>query len=162
MRWQATYYIARCPSHFGGLHSHWLARYCCGLVRFFHLTWTNHMGGGSLLNHHQCAASTWMMRRLPQDNGASALTTHQLQMERRVIESIKWMGIIRRPWLTRASGGNLARTPGLHPTLYEKCHGIFNDHRESGPQFNVSSERRKQMKQKESLKVCIPPLNHTS
>ncbi len=42
----------------------------------------NHMGG-SLLNHHQCAASTWMMWRLPQDNGASALTTHQLQVERR-------------------------------------------------------------------------------
>ncbi len=39
--------------------------------------------GGSLLNHHQCAASTWMMRRLPQDNGTSALTTHQLQVERR-------------------------------------------------------------------------------
>ncbi len=38
-------------------------------------------GGGSLLNHHQCcAASTWMMRRLPQDNSASALTTHQLQV----------------------------------------------------------------------------------
>ncbi len=33
----------------------------------------------------------------------------------RDIEPIKWMGIIRRPWLTRASGGNLARTPGLHP-----------------------------------------------
>ncbi len=49
----------------------------------------------------------------------------------REIEPIKWMGIIRRPWLTRASGGNLARTPGLHPTLYEKCRGIFNDHRES-------------------------------
>ncbi len=60
----------------------------------------------------------------------------------RVIEPIKWKGIIRRPWLTMASGGNLARTPGLHPTLYEKCHGIFNDHRESGPRFNVSSERR--------------------
>ncbi len=29
------------------------------------------------------AASTWMMRRLPQDNCASALTTHQLQVERR-------------------------------------------------------------------------------
>ncbi len=28
----------------------------------------------------------------------------------RDIEPIKWMGIIRRPWLTRASGGNLART----------------------------------------------------
>ncbi len=25
----------------------------------------------------------WMMRRLPQNNGASALTTHQLQVERR-------------------------------------------------------------------------------
>ncbi len=36
---------------------------------------------------------------------------------------------------------NLARTPVLL-TLYEKCYGIFNDHRESGPRFNVSSERR--------------------
>ncbi len=40
-------------------------------------------GGGSLLNHHQCAASTWLMRRVPQVNGTSALTTHQLQVERR-------------------------------------------------------------------------------
>ncbi len=40
--------------------------------------------------------------------------------EEREIEPIKWMGIIGRPWLTRASGGNL----------------------ESGPRFNVSSERR--------------------
>ncbi len=58
-----------------------------------------------------------VMRWLPQVNGASALTTHQLQVERRerVIEPIKWMEIISRPWLTRASGGNLARTPGLHP-----------------------------------------------
>ncbi len=31
---------------------------------------------------------------------------------------------------------------GYTPTLYKKCHGIFNDHRESGPRFNVSSERR--------------------
>ncbi len=47
-------------------------------------------GGGSFLNHHQCAASTWMMRWLSQDNGTSALTTHQLQVERRerVIEPI--------------------------------------------------------------------------
>ncbi len=35
--------------------------------------------------------------------------------EEREIEPIKWMGIIVRPWLTRASRGNLARTPGLHP-----------------------------------------------
>ncbi len=31
---------------------------------------------------------------------------------------------------------------GYIPTLYEKGHGIFNDHRESGPRFNVSSERQ--------------------
>ncbi len=31
----------------------------------------------------------------------------------RVIEPIKLMGIIRRPWLTRSSGGKLARTPGF-------------------------------------------------
>ncbi len=37
--------------------------------------------GGSLLNHHQCAA--WIIRWLPQDNGAGALTTHQLKVERR-------------------------------------------------------------------------------
>ncbi len=53
----------------------------------------------------------------------------------RVIEPIKCIGFIRKPWLTRASGGNLARTSGLHRTLYKKCHGIFNDHRESGPRF---------------------------
>ncbi len=46
--------------------------YCCTPKALY-----SHVGG-SLLNHHQCAASTWMMRRLPQDNGASALTTHQL------------------------------------------------------------------------------------
>ncbi len=28
---------------------------------------------------------------------------------------------------------------GYIPTLYEKCHGIFNYHRKSGPRFNVSS-----------------------
>ncbi len=62
--------------------------------------------------------------------------------EEREIEPIKWMGIIRRPWLTRASGGNVVRTPRLHPYSYDECHVIFNDHRESGPRFNVSSERR--------------------
>uniref|UniRef100_A0A0E9X5J3 Uncharacterized protein n=1 Tax=Anguilla anguilla TaxID=7936 RepID=A0A0E9X5J3_ANGAN len=28
------------------------------------------------------------------------------------------------------------------PTLCDNCHGICNDHSESGPRFNVSSERR--------------------
>ncbi len=51
--------------------------YCCTPKVLY-----NHVAG-SLLNHHQCAASTWMMRRLPQDNSTSALSTHQLQVERR-------------------------------------------------------------------------------
>ncbi len=142
----------------------YIALYCVLLYTQSALQSCVCVGGGSLLNHHQCAASTWMIRRLPQNNGASALTTHQLQVERReshranqvyaltthqlqverreshrdnqvydltthtsyrwrgerVIKPIEWMGIIRRPWLTRASGGNLARTPGLHPySLWE-------------------------------------------
>ncbi len=115
-------------------------------------------GMGSLLNHHQCAASTWMMWRLTQDNGAPH-TSYRWRGERdiepiksmhsphtsyrwrgeRDIEPIKWIGIIRRPWLTRASGGNLARTPLL---FTRSAMGFFNDHRESGPRFNVSSERQ--------------------
>ncbi len=31
---------------------------------------------------------------------------------------------------------------GYTPTLYKKCHVIFNGHRESGPRFKVSSERQ--------------------
>ncbi len=38
----------------------------------------------------------------------------------RVIEPIKWMGIVRRPWLTRASGENLARTPGVTPLIFTR------------------------------------------
>ncbi len=68
---------------------------------------------GALFNHHQCAASTWMMRRQPRRQCAHH--TPATGGEEREIEPIKWMGIIGRPWLTRASGGNLARTPGLHP-----------------------------------------------
>ncbi len=99
-------------------------------------------GGGSLLNHHQCAASTWMMRRQPKYNGASALTTPATGGEEREIEPIKWMGIIRKPWLKGPVEGIWPGHLGYTPTLYAECHGIFNDHRESGPRFNVSSERR--------------------
>ncbi len=64
----------------------WMNEWCIHIVLYFVLLYTKSLlqsCAGSLLNHHQCAASTWMMRRLPQDNGASALTTHQLQVERR-------------------------------------------------------------------------------
>jgi len=45
----------------------------------------------------------------------------------RVIEPIQWMGIFRRPWLIKVNGG----------ILVQECHGIFNDHRESGPCFRM-------------------------
>ncbi len=45
--------------------------------------------------------------------------------------------MVRGPW------ANLARMPRLHPySFFEGYPGIFNDNRESGPRFNVSSERR--------------------
>ncbi len=123
----------------------YIALYCVLLYtqRALQSCWRGDGGGWSLLNHHQCAASTWMMRSLPQNNSASALTTHQLQMEyrwrgERVIEPIKlgchdWQGSVEGIWPEHR---------GFTPTLYEECHGSFNDHRESGPLFNVSSERR--------------------
>ncbi len=65
----------------------WINEWCIYIVLYCVLLYTQSAlqscGGGSLLNPHQCTASTWMMRRLPQDNSASALTTHQLQVERR-------------------------------------------------------------------------------
>ncbi len=95
-----------------------------------------HSEGGYLLIRHQCAASTRMMRRshiVPERP-----PPHQLQVERR-----QWwrqcMGMIRRPWWSEASG---RIWPGYTPTLFKKHPGIFNDHRESGPRFNVSSKRR--------------------
>ncbi len=41
----------------------------------------------------------------------------------------------------RGQWANLARMLGLHPYNFSEGHpGIFNDHRESVPWFNVSSE----------------------
>ncbi len=57
--------------------------------------------------------------------------------EERDIEPIKCMGIIRRPWLTRPVVAIWPGHRGYTPTLYKKCHGIFNEHRESGSCFNV-------------------------
>ncbi len=44
--------------------------------------------------------------------------------------------------MTRASGGYLARTPELHPYTLREVPWDFNDHREPGPRFNISFERR--------------------
>ncbi len=70
----------------------WINEWCIYIVLLCVLLYTQSAlqscGGGSLLNHHQCAASTCMMRRLPHDNGASALTTHQLWEERERANSV--------------------------------------------------------------------------
>ncbi len=45
--------------------------------------------------------------------------------------------------MVRGQWASLARTPGVTPLLFIEGHpGIFNDHRESGPRFNISSEGR--------------------
>ncbi len=98
-------------------------------------------GGGGLLKHHQCRASTWMMRRQPYC--ASTPPTHQLQVERRRDEASQCMGMIRRSWYQ-----------GYTSTLFRRTCGICNDHRESGPRFNISSERRCFLQY--SVSVTIP------
>ncbi len=81
---------------------------------------------GNLLNHHQCAASTWMMRRQPYC--ARMPTTHQLTGG----EKTEWwsqsvdMGMIRRPWWSEANGEIWPILPLL---FFEGCPGIFNDQR---------------------------------
>ncbi len=78
-------------------------------------------GGGSLLNHHQCAASTWMMRQLPQDNGASALPTHQLQVERR--ESHRANQVDGNFWeamMVRGQWREFCQDTGVTPLLFTR------------------------------------------
>ncbi len=125
--------------------------YCCTPKALY-----NHVRG-SLLNHHQCAASTWMIRRLPQDNGASALTTHQLQVEiRESHRAIKCIGIIRRPRLTRASGGNLARTPLARstPLLFTRSAMGFSMTTESEDFGLTSHPKDGQMRSAKSTILC--------
>ncbi len=62
-------------------------------------------------------------------------------------EANQWMEMIRRPWWSEASGlvwpGCRGYTPASFsniPLLFFEGHpGIFNDHRESGPQINILS-----------------------
>ncbi len=94
---------------------------------------------GNLLNHHQCAASTWMMWRQPYC--ARMPTTHKLiGGEETVMKPIGvwgWLGgrDVQRPV------GEFGQDAGVTPLLFFEGHpGIFNDHRGSGLRFNISSE----------------------
>ncbi len=55
---------------------------CYIYIALFWVLKALYIEGGDLLNHHQCAASTWMMRRQPYC--ARTPTTHQLQVERTI------------------------------------------------------------------------------
>ncbi len=107
--------------------------YCCTPKALY-----NHVGGVSLQPPPVCSIHL---------DDATAATGQQHQCahhtpatggEEREIEPIKWMRIIRRPV---GQWRKFGQDPGVTPLLfYKKCHVIFNDHRESGPQFNISSE----------------------
>ncbi len=82
-------------------------------------------GGGDLLNHHQCAASTWMMWRQPYC--ARTPTTHQLTGGDRVMKPISVWG-----WLGGHDGqrpmGKFGQDAGVTPLLFfEGYPGIFNE-----------------------------------
>ncbi len=81
--------------------------------------------------------STWMMRRLPQDNGASALTTHQLQVKRRDSHGANQVhGDVSEAMIDKGQWWEFGQDTGVTPLLfYEKCHGFFNDHRELRPRL---------------------------
>ncbi len=98
----------------------WMNEWCIYIALFIVYSYTpkalyNHVGGLS-------STTTSVQHPLGWCDGSHRTTapvrsphTSYRWREERVIEPIKWMGIIRRPWMIRASGGNLARTPGLHP-----------------------------------------------
>ena len=75
---------------------------------------------GGLLSHHQCAASTWMMQQQPQDYGASALTTHQLQVERRERQSQSsgWGLLGGHDW--QRPRGQFGQDTGVTPLLFTR------------------------------------------
>ncbi len=97
--------------------------YCCTPKALY-----NHVGGGGVSPGwcNDCHRTMAPVR--------SPHTSYRWRGERdRANQVNDWQGPVEGTWPGHR---------GYTPTLYEKCHGIFNDHRESGPWFNVSSERR--------------------
>ncbi len=66
--------------------------------------------------------------------------TSLLVERRQSDEANQCMGMIRRPWWSEANGEIWPGCRGNTLLFLEGHPGIFNDHRESGPQFNISSE----------------------
>ncbi len=111
--------------------------YCCAPKALY-----NHVGGGF------SSTTTSVQHPLGWCDGCHRTTASvrspQLQVERRErhrANQVEWGLLGGHDWQGPVEG-IWQRHWGYTPTLYKKCHGIFNDHRESGPRFNVSSERR--------------------
>ncbi len=88
----------------------------------------------SSIHLDDATAATWQRRQYAHHTPATG-------GEEREIEPIKWMGLLGGHDWQGPVVGIWPGHRGYSPILYENCHGIFNDHRESGPRFNVSSER---------------------
>ncbi len=103
----------------------WMNEWCIYIALYCALLYTQsalQSCGGSLLNHHQCAASTWMMRRLPQDNDASALTTHQLQVERRESHRANRVdGDYYEAMIDKGQWWEFGQDNGVTPLLFTRC-----------------------------------------
>ncbi len=68
--------------------------------------------------------------------------TSLLVERRQSDEANQSMGMIRRLWWSEANGEIWPGCQGYTLLFFKARPGIFNDHRESGPQFNISSEGR--------------------
>ncbi len=109
--------------------SSWMNEWC--IYKHFYCvllyTQSTQSCGGGLLNHHQCAASTWWCDGCHRTTTPerSPHTSYRWRGER-VIEPIKWMGLLGgHDWQGPVEGNLVQDTGGTPPTLYEKCHGIF-------------------------------------
>ncbi len=105
----------------------------------------------------------WVLKVLYIEGGISSTPTNvqhppgwcdgsHIVPERPPHTSYRWRGGVMKPisvwgWLGGHDGqrpmGKFDQDTGVTPLLFFERHpGIFNDHRESGPRFNVSSEGR--------------------
>ncbi len=106
---------------------------CYIYIALFWVLKALHIEGGDLLNHHQCAASTWMWRQpywsyIPDRPPHTSLLVERRQ--RWLMKPISvCMGMVRRSWCSEANG-----------EIWPGCRGyicIFNNHRETEPRFNA-------------------------
>ncbi len=99
-----------------------------------------YMEWGYFLIHHQCSACTWWCdgsHISPERPPHTPVYWWRGDRGRKPISVWGWLGGHdgQRPM------GKFGQNAGVTPLLFFEEHpGIFNDHRESGPQFNVSSE----------------------